>query len=118
MKDTAKGVRPCAGRVPAFWCALLCTGVLLAASGCRTNPVTGGTDLMLISPEQELGMGDGYHPSIIFMYDGEYIDADLKRYLGAIAMRLHANTHRPGMRTDFTLVNSSVVNAFAIPGHV
>ncbi len=114
MKDTAKT----AGRVAAFWCALLCAGALLPVSGCRTNPVTGGTDLMLISPDQELGMGDGYHPSIIFMYDGECLDPDLKRYLGAIVMRLYANTHRPGMRTDFTLVNSSVVNAFAIPGHV
>jgi len=91
---------------------------LLLAAGCRTNPVTGSRELVLVSERQELSLGDSYHPNIIFMYDAEYQDAELKRYLGTIVMRLHGASHRAQMRADFTVLNTSVHNAFAIPGHV
>ncbi len=96
-----------------LWAALC-----LVAAGCRTNPVTGRWEMMLFSPERELAMGDDYHPSIIFMYGGEHQDAELKLYLGTIVRRLHECSHRPQMRTDFTVLNASVLNAFATPGHV
>jgi predicted Zn-dependent protease len=99
----------------------LCAAALAAAglvAGCRTNPVTGQSELVLVQPQEELALGDELHPNVIFSYDGEYLDPELKRYLGTIVMRLHACSHRPDMPTDFTVVNTSVVNAFAIPGHV
>jgi len=99
-------------------CLLLGALVLALAAGCRTNPVTGGRELVLVGAADELSMGDSYHPTIIFMYDGEYQDPELKRYLGTIVRRLHHGSHRRQMRTDFTVLNTSVVNAFAIPGHV
>lgn len=113
-------VRRCASHAPLPPKLLLplVAVMLAAASGCWTNPVTGGMDLMLMSADQELSMGDNSHPSIIFMYDGECRDPELKQYLGTIVMRLNACSHRAEMRTDFTLLNSSIVNAFAIPGHV
>jgi predicted Zn-dependent protease len=91
---------------------------LICLAGCVTNPVTGKEDFSLIGPERELALGDQTHPNIIQMYDGEYHDPDLKRYLGTIVLRLHEVSHRPGMPVDFTVLNTSVVNAFATPGHV
>lgn len=99
----------------------LCAAALAAAglvAGCRTNPVTGQSELILVQPQEELALGDELHPNVIFSYDGEYLDPELKHYLGTIVMRLHACSHRPDMPTDFSVVNTSVVNAFAIPGHV
>jgi len=95
-------------------CVLLCS----LAAGCRTNPVTGSREVALVTTQQELALGDSQHPSVIFMYGGEYVDTDLKRYLGTIVLRLHRVSHRREMRTDFTVVNTSVINAFAMPGHV
>ncbi len=91
---------------------------LVAIAGCRVNPVTGKKELSLISEGQELQMGNGYHPDIVFMYDGEYLDPELKNYLGSIVNRLHKVSHRSEMPVDFTVLNTSVLNAFATPGHV
>jgi predicted Zn-dependent protease len=90
----------------------------LAGAGCRINPVTGAPELVLVSAGQELALGHQTHPNVIFMYDGEYRDPQLNRYLGTIVMRLHECSHRREMPTEFTMLNTSVVNAFATPGHV
>lgn len=90
----------------------------LALAGCRTNPVSGDLELSLVPPEQEIALGHQTHPQVMYMYDGEYYDPELNRYLGTIVMRLHRCSHRPQMPMEFTMINTSVVNAFATPGHV
>jgi len=97
---------------------ILVLAVCLFALGCRTNPVTGESEMIFITTENELALGDNYHPNIVFMYDGEYLDPQLKLYLGTIVSRLHATSHRRDMRMDFTVLNTTMYNAFAIPGHV
>jgi predicted Zn-dependent protease len=93
-------------------CAALC------ATGCVVNPVTGGSELRLVGSGEEVVLGHQTHPNVVFMYDGEYHDPELNRYLGTIVMRLHRGSHRPDMGMEFTMLNTSVVNAFATPGHV
>lgn len=90
--------------------------IMLAA--CSTNPVTGRSQFMLVSPDQELAMGREYHPNLVNMYDGEYRDPELQRYLENITLRLHKCSHRPNIPMRFTILNTSVINAFSIPGHV
>ena len=90
----------------------------VAAAGCVVNPVTGEKELSLVSSTEEIGMGDAIHPGVIYEYDGEYQDPELKRYLGSIVMRLHRVSHRADMPIDFKILNASLFNAFAIPGHV
>jgi predicted Zn-dependent protease len=98
--------------------AVVCCVVLLAAAGCQTNAVTGRLELMLLSEQQEVSLGHENHPNIIFMYDGEYQDPELNRYLGTITMRLHRCSHRPHLPVEFTMLNTSMINAFATPAHV
>ncbi len=95
-------------------CALACA----AAAGCRVNPVTGSRELVLVSQQEEIALGNQSHPNVIFMYGGEYHDPELNRYLGTIVMRLQACSHRRDMPMEFTMLNTSVVNAFATPTHV
>jgi predicted Zn-dependent protease len=93
---------------------LLLVGVI---AGCAVNPVTGQSELMLVSEEQELALGRQAYPSLIWQDGGPYQDPQLHRYLSGIVRRLHAASHRPNLPVDFTIENSSVPNAWAIPGH-
>ena len=97
--------------------ALLCT--LLAS--CAANPVTGKDELMLVSEEEEIKIGNTVYRDALWSAEGgggEYQDAQLKRYLEGVVMRLHKTSHRPNLPLTFSVQNSSVPNAWAIPGHV
>jgi predicted Zn-dependent protease len=99
--------------------ALTCLVALLGMlAGCRVNPVTGQKQLILVGSEQELAMGKQYHPNLIYMNDGRYKDPELQAYMDRIIQRLHSVSHRRDMPTKFTLLNSSIYNAFAIPGYI
>ena len=92
-----------------------CLAMLCALfTGCQVNPVTGEKQFRLVSAEQELKMGHGYHPDLVFMYDGEYQDPELKRYLGTIVQRLHKVSHRAEMPMDFTVLNTTMLNVHAV----
>ncbi len=93
---------------------LLC----LLPAACVTNPVTGHKQFMLVSEAEELQMGNEALPSIVYSYEHEYQDPELKRYLGTIVLRLHAVSHRANLPVDFRVLDTSLPNAFAIPGHV
>ena len=92
--------------------------LLLLPGACVTNPVTGHKQFVLVSESQELQMGEEALPSIVYSYEHEYQDPELKRYLGTIVLRLHAVSHRANLPVDFRILDTSVPNAFAIPGHV
>ncbi len=106
-------------RVGGRWRALpLALLLVLCLAGCRTSPVTGRPEFMLLTESDEVVLGDTNHPNVVFMYDGEYHDPELNRYLGTLVMRVHECSHRPQMPMEFTMLNTSVINAFATPAHV
>ena len=92
--------------------ALLFLGLL---SGCAQNPVTGGQDFVMFSKNKELEKGRTYHPQIVKEY-GLYEDEALQRYVQDIGQRLAAVSHRDDLVYRFTVLDSPVINAFALPG--
>jgi predicted Zn-dependent protease len=88
---------------------------LLLQGSCVKNPVTGGRQLALISTSQEIGIGQESHPEIIAEY-GAVDDAALQEYFSRIGHELAAISHRPDLPWTFTVLDSPVVNAFAVPG--
>jgi predicted Zn-dependent protease len=70
---------------------------------------------MLLSRDDEIAMGKETDPQIIASY-GQYEDADLSAYLGALGKRLGAASHQPDVPYTFKVLDSPVVNAFAVPG--
>lgn len=70
---------------------------------------------MLLSPEDELAMGKETDPEIVASY-GQYEDADLAAYLGGLGKRLDAVNHQPNIPYTLKVLESPVVNAFAVPG--
>ncbi|UCE72529.1 MAG: M48 family metalloprotease [Nitrospiraceae bacterium] len=96
---------------------LLFTLSFLSAS-CAINPVTGQHELMLISEQQEVALGEEASPSLRWEFGGDYRDSALESYLGAIVEKIWRNSERPQLPYRFSIQNTSVPNAFALPGYV
>jgi predicted Zn-dependent protease len=82
---------------------------------CARNPVTGKKQVILMSEAQESALGAESNPQIMAEY-GEYPEAKLQEYLNNIGQRMAKISHRPNLPFQFKVVDSDVVNAFAVPG--
>jgi predicted Zn-dependent protease len=96
-----------------FLVALLTACVLFAA--CVKNPVTGKRQLTLLSESQEIAMGQESHPEVLAEF-GIVENKELQEYFSRIGNDLAKVSHRPDLPWHFTVVDSPVVNAFAVPG--
>jgi len=86
-------------------------------AGCVTDPVTGRSKPgIALSEQEEAQMGRDARPPIVQQFGGAYPDAALAGHLGGIVQRITRNSVRPGLPWTFTVLNSSVPNAFALPG--
>lgn len=97
--------------------ALACLAVTFAA-GCQTNPATGRRILSTMSLSDEISLGAQAAPQFTQEFGGEVTDAELRTYVTGIGSRLATKTEGPfpDIPWTFTLLNSDVVNAFALPG--
>ena len=86
------------------------------AIGCATNPVTGKSQLMLMSESQEIEVDKQYSPNQFSADYGPSHDKALNDYLQQTGKKLSAQTHRPQMPYSFRSVNATYVNAYAFPG--
>ena len=89
---------------------------LLIVSGCVQNKATGDRQLVILSQDEENNIGAREHPKIIKAFGGIYEDKNLQEYINNIGNRLAANSELPDIRWTFTILDSPVVNAFALPG--
>lgn len=87
----------------------------LAALSCAVNPVTGKKELMLYSEAQEIEMGKQTDQAVAAQF-GIYEDAALQGYISKLGLSLAAKSQRPGLPWRFAVLDSPVVNAFAVPG--
>ncbi|MFB9291969.1 M48 family metalloprotease [Persicitalea jodogahamensis] len=83
--------------------------------GCSRNPVTGKRELILMSKEQEIALGKESHPSVVASM-GLYEDQGLQAFINQKGKAMAAISHRPDLPYQFFVVDSPVVNAFAVPG--
>jgi len=86
------------------------------AAGCATNPVTGESQLMLVSEESEIQLDKRNSPYQFSADYGTLQDVDLNNYIQQVGMQMAASTHRPHMPYSFRGVNATYVNAYAFPG--
>jgi len=91
------------------------TAALLCQGSCARNPVTGGRQLALISEGQEIAIGRESHPEIVAEF-GIVEDQALQSYFSGIGLEIARVSHRPELPWTFTVLDSPVVNAFALPG--
>ena len=89
--------------------------ILAITISCATNPVTGDREFMLVSEQQEISMGKEYDPQVVATY-GVYDDAEIAAYISDIGQRIATVSDRPGLAYEFKVLDSPVINAFAVPG--
>ena len=85
-------------------------------AGCATNPVTGESQLMLVSEQTEIGIDQKHSPHQFSTDYGTLQDQSLNQYIDQLGKRMATKTHRPHMPYRFTGVNATYINAYAFPG--
>ncbi|MCZ2336891.1 MAG: M48 family metalloprotease [Chitinophagales bacterium] len=89
--------------------------IALMISSCARNPVTGKRELSFMSESQEIALGKQYDPQIVGQY-GLYENAQLQAFINEKGKKMGAISHRPNLNYEFKILDSPIVNAFAIPG--
>ncbi|MFK8068004.1 MAG: M48 family metalloprotease [Gammaproteobacteria bacterium] len=87
----------------------------LLTTGCATNPVTGKSDFVTISEDQEIAMGRQGHAEVMKRYT-LYENPELQNYVQRVGKKLAAESHRPELVYRFHVLDSTEINAFALPG--
>ncbi|MEQ8603151.1 MAG: M48 family metalloprotease [Marivibrio sp.] len=98
------------------------TGVCVAAAGClggcvSTNRATGDTSFTgLMSIQDDIELGRREHPKLVKQFGGEYENPRLQSYVARLGERAAAYAEYQEFPYKFTIVNSPIINAFALPG--
>ncbi|OGT02458.1 MAG: peptidase M48 Ste24p [Gallionellales bacterium RIFCSPLOWO2_12_FULL_59_22] len=95
----------------------LLIGLALALlGGCAQNPVTGQSNFVMMSENQEIAIGRQYHEEVIGKEYRVYESKALQDYVNHIGQKLARNSHRPNLQYHFSVLDSPEINAFALPG--
>lgn len=89
--------------------------VLCGAISCAVNPVTGKKQLILLSEDQEKALGLQSDPEIVASM-GLYEDPVLQKFINEKGAEMANISHRPNLGYEFKIVDSPIINAFAVPG--
>lgn len=86
--------------------------------GCTTNVATGRSQFDALSREDEIALGEEALPQLTQEYGGAVTDSSLNNYVTGVGMSMvqHTEGDYRTLPWKFTLLNSSVINAFALPG--
>lgn len=97
----------------------LCTALIIVLMAglwqCQKDYVTGRSTLSLMSESQEVALGRDSHESVLAQF-GSYEHAQLQQLLDDRGAQIASVSHRSNLEYHFYVVDSPVVNAFALPG--
>jgi len=88
--------------------------LMSVALGCVANPVTGKSELA-IPDSYEIALGAQSAPEFEKEFGGVHPNTELQTYVSGIGARVAKVSDRP-MPYEYTVLNSDVPNAFALPG--
>jgi len=97
--------------------ALPLLALLPLVAACATAPGTGRSFFTGgLSADDEAELGAQEHEKIVPQFGGVYEDADLASYVASIGNLLVQTSETPQQHFTFTVLNTPIVNAFALPG--
>lgn len=96
--------------------ALGATIAMLGVAGCSTTASDGRASLATGTIEDDIKLGQEAHPKILAQYGGAYDAPELQAYVDGIGQRLVKVSEFADIPFTFTLLDSDIVNAFALPG--
>lgn len=71
-----------------------------------------------LSDEQGLALGEQEHPKIVAAFGGELDDPAVRAYVEGITDKLMAGSAEPNFPIKMTVLDSPIINAMALPGHL
>ena len=86
--------------------SIFCLAATLSACGGAT----------LMSEAEEAKIGAAQHPNIVREYGGAYIDPKINAYVETVMARIGRFSDRPDIDYRITVLDTPMVNAFALPG--
>jgi beta-barrel assembly-enhancing protease len=94
------------------WLLIVCSFL----TACGTNPVTGKRELQFVSESSELKIGEQNYAPTRQSEGGDFtLDPELTAYINEVGQKLAAVSDRK-LPYEFSVLNSSVPNAWALPG--
>jgi len=92
--------------------------LFVLAAGCKYNPATGRSQLLLMSSDDAIALGAETMPALMEEYGGEVEPAQLRSYVSLVGHSMASLTEAdyPELPWEFTVLDSDVINAFALPG--
>jgi len=89
---------------------------MCALAACGINPVTGKKELQFVSTAQEVQIGQQNYAPTRQSQGGDFIVLpEVSKYVNEVGQKLAAASDRP-LPYEFSVLNSSVPNAWALPG--
>ncbi|MFO1490355.1 MAG: M48 family metalloprotease [Kiritimatiellia bacterium] len=86
-------------------------------AGCATNPVTGKSELHLVPESQEIMIGaQNYAPSRQAQGGTYMVRPEVEDYVRKVGKKVAAVSDRPSLPYEFSVLNNSEPNAWALPG--
>jgi len=92
------------------------TALGIALGGCAKNPVTGDSQFMLVSEQEEIAMDKKASPLQLSADYGVTQETAMNEYVAGVGKSLSSKSHRPDMPYSYQVVNANYVNAYAFPG--
>lgn len=92
---------------------VLCVITILPS--CIRNPVTGRRQVSFMTEAQEKTIGQENDPAIVAQF-GLYEDNQLQSFIDQKGQQMVKKSHRPDLGFEFKILDSPVINAFALPG--
>jgi beta-barrel assembly-enhancing protease len=90
--------------------------IVAGIAGCGTNPVTGKKEIQFISEGQEVQLGEQNYAPTRQSEGGDFqMLPELTAYVSSVGQKLAAVSDRK-LPYEFKVLNSSVPNAWALPG--
>jgi len=89
--------------------------IILLSLACSVSHITGKKQFLLMSESQEIELGKEYDPQVIATF-GEYKNDQIQAFVQQKGLELAKISHWPGLNYHVKVLDSPVVNAFAIPG--
>lgn len=94
---------------------LVLAATLVTLPACSTNPATGRLQLVAMSEEKEIALGKQEAPNVEAQF-GVYRNDELQDWFSGACTKIAGKTEDNNYPFTFTLLDSPVVNALALPG--
>lgn len=99
-----------------WWISGLAAGlIMIAFAACQTVPISGRSQLLLVSEADEVQLGVQSYQEIL-KQSKVSTDRQTQKMVRRVGMRIAAATGRTDLAWEFTLIKDNQVNAFALPG--